>query len=123
MLLEATFIMLAMTSLLAGCAVGPDYTPPELSTPKHFLGPSSLEIQETRDHANLQAWWEQFGDELLTRYITLALKQNLDLAQATARVTQAQARLGAADAALLPVGNISGQAARSYQSVETPYSC
>ncbi|MFP3802957.1 TolC family protein, partial [Paraburkholderia sp. SIMBA_027] len=28
--------------------------------------------------------------------------------------------LGAANAALLPSGNISGQAARSYQSIETP---
>ncbi len=84
------------------------------------MGPTSLEIQETGNHANLQAWWEQFGDELLTRYITLALRQNLDLAQASARVTQAQAGLGAADAALLPVGNLSGQAARAYQSVETP---
>jgi NodT family efflux transporter outer membrane factor (OMF) lipoprotein len=52
--------------------------------------------------------------------VALALEQNLDLAQAAARVTQARAGLGAANAALLPSGNISGQAARAYQSVETP---
>jgi NodT family efflux transporter outer membrane factor (OMF) lipoprotein len=35
-------------------------------------------------------------------------------------VTQARAGLGAANAALLPFGNVAGQAARAYQSVETP---
>lgn len=112
--------MFVVTSLLAGCAVGPDYSPPELSTPRHFHGQLSLGKQETLDNAKLQAWWERFGDEQLSRYITIALEQNLDLSQATARVTQAQAGLGMANAALLPSGNISGQAARAYQSVETP---
>ena len=49
-----------------------------------------------------------------------ALQQNLDLAQAVARVAQARAGLGAADAALLPTGVVSGQAARAYQSTQTP---
>lgn len=120
MLPKYSSIMLVVTSLLAGCAVGPDYTPPQLSTPKHYLGQSSPEKQNAIDDANLHAWWKRFGDEQLTRYITIALKQNLDLAQATARLTQAQAGLGAASAALLPSGSISGQAARAYQSVETP---
>ena len=112
--------MLVVTSLLAGCAVGPDYTPPQLSTPKHFFGQSSREKQDAIDDAHRQVWWKKFGDDQLTRYITIALKQNLDLAQATARLTQAQAGLNAANIALLPSGNISGQAAHSYQSVETP---
>lgn len=120
MLLKYSSLMLVVTSLLTGCAVGPDYTPPQFSTPKHFFGQSSLGKQDAIDDAYLQAWWKKFGDEQLTRYITIALKQNLDLAQATARLAQAQAGLGAASAALLPSGNISGQAARSYQSVETP---
>src|SRR5690606_24726007 len=71
-------------------------------------------------NADLLAWWTGFGDAQLARFVTLALAQNLDLAQASARVTQARAGLGAANAALLPSGNVSGQAARAYQSVETP---
>lgn len=57
---------------------------------------------------------------LLSQYVTDALAQNLDLAQATARMAQARAGLSMATAALLPSGNISGQAARAYQSAETP---
>lgn len=52
--------------------------------------------------------------------MTDALTQNLDLAQATARMTQSRAGLGEATAALLPSGNVSSQAARAYQSAETP---
>ncbi|RQU97666.1 TolC family protein, partial [Burkholderia cenocepacia] len=56
----------------------------------------------------------------LTRYVSLALAQNLDLAQAVAQITQARARLGAANAALLPSASVSASAVRAYQSVDTP---
>ena len=120
MRLKHSFIMLTVTSMLAGCAVGPVYTPPKLSTPNHFYGQNSVGKQETTIDAQLDVWWEKFGDAQLTHYIAIALDQNLDLAQATARLAQARAGLGAANAALLPSGSISGQAARAYQSVETP---
>ena len=57
---------------------------------------------------------------LLTRFISLALEQNLDIAQAAARVAQSRASLRQADAALLPSANVSAQGARAYQSLETP---
>ena len=107
-------------SLLAGCAVGPDYVRPELAMPDHFQGQAEIGQRHASAAADLASWWTGFGDPQLSRYVTLALEQNLDLAQADARVTQARAGLGAATAALLPSGNISGQAARVYQSVETP---
>ncbi|WP_249553636.1 MULTISPECIES: efflux transporter outer membrane subunit [Shewanella] len=112
--------MLTVTSMLAGCAVGPDYTPPKLSSPNHFYGQNSAGKQETTVDAQLDVWWEKFGDEQLIHYITIALEQNLDLTQTKARMAQARAGLGAANAALLPSGSISGQAARAYQSVENP---
>lgn len=118
MLLKYPFVVFAVSSLLVGCAVGPDYTPPELGVADHFYG-QNLAGNES-DRAEFIEWWKQFDDEQLTRFITIALEQNLDLAQATARVTQAQAGLGATNAALLPSANISGQTARAYQSVETP---
>ncbi|MEV8522247.1 TolC family protein [Dyella marensis] len=106
--------------LLAGCAVGPDYVRPRVAMPDHFQGQAEVGQRHAPAGAELATWWTGFGDPQLTRYVTLALEQNLDLAQASARVAQARAGLGAATAALLPSGNISGQAARAYQSVETP---
>jgi NodT family efflux transporter outer membrane factor (OMF) lipoprotein len=70
--------------------------------------------------ADLAVWWEGFGDPQLSRLVKQALDQNLDLAQAAARVTQARAGLGAANAALAPSASLGMQGARAYQSVETP---
>ena len=111
-------IALAAACFVTGCAtapaVGPDYARPDLQLPQHYLTPS------TEPSADLSRWWQRFDDPQLDQLITLALAQNLDLAQAAARVGQARAGLGAAQAALLPSANVNAQAARAYQSVETP---
>lgn len=120
MLPKRTLFMLAATGLLAGCAVGPDYIRPAAPMPDRYLGQTAIEQRHAASTADLIAWWGGFGDEQLTRFVTLALEQNLDLAQASARVAQARAGMGAANAALLPSGAINAQGARAYQSVETP---
>ncbi|WP_018604850.1 efflux transporter outer membrane subunit [Uliginosibacterium gangwonense] len=109
-----------VAGLLAGCAVGPDYVQPNVPMLEQFHGQAAINQRQATSNADLVTWWAGFGDARLTRFVTLALEQNLDLAQASARVVQARAGLGAANAALLPSGNISGQAARAYQSIETP---
>jgi len=108
-----------LLSVLSGCAVGPDYRPPDIAVSFGFLGQNGVAQREIRSKTDLQAWWSGFDDPLLTRFITLALEQNLDIAQAAARVAQARASLRLADAALLPSANVSAQGARAYQSVET----
>jgi NodT family efflux transporter outer membrane factor (OMF) lipoprotein len=85
-----------------------------------FLGQDGIGRRETQSKADLQAWWAAFDDPMLTRFVTLALDQNLDMALAAARVAQARASLRLADAALLPSANVSAQGAKTYQSVETP---
>ncbi|MGM3161679.1 efflux transporter outer membrane subunit [Dickeya undicola] len=120
MLPKPSLIVLSVAGLLAGCAVGPDYTRPVVPTQEKYLGQDAVEQRRTAAHAELVTWWEGFGDPQLTRFVTQALQQNLTLAQASARVMQARAGLGAANAALLPSGSISSQAGRAYQSVETP---
>ncbi|OPG72166.1 RND transporter [Pseudomonas ogarae] len=113
-------VLLVSASLIAGCAVGPDYQRPDVPLSNRYMGQPSAEQRPGATQVGLADWWRGFGDPLLADFVAKALKQNLDLAQASARVTQARAGLGAANAALLPSGNINGQAARSYQSIETP---
>ena len=74
-----TLAVLISASLLAGCVVGPDYTRPELSIPADLLGRSVVEQRHARPNAELITWWAGFGDPQLTRLVTLALDQNLDL--------------------------------------------
>lgn len=112
--------LLLSAGILTGCAVGPDYRSPEIALSSAFLGQDAVDLRPVQRQADLAVWWAAFDDPLLTRFISLALEQNLDIAQAAARVAQARAALRYTDAALLPAANISASAARAYQSVETP---
>lgn len=124
MLSLRTLALVVTTGAIAGCAVGPDYHRPDAPLADRYqtqsaIKPSLAEQGNVTQAANLAVWWESFNDPLLSELVSRALAQNLDLAQASARMRQARAGLGTATAALLPSGNISGQAARAYQSVET----
>ena len=115
-----TLALVVSTSLAAGCAVGPDYHRPQAPLAEQYIGRPAIEARPATTTANFVTWWEGFGDPQLSALVSQALVQNLDMAQAQARVAQARAALGAADAALLPSATLNGQAARAYQSVETP---
>jgi outer membrane protein TolC len=119
MLPKHTVFALTVASLLPAAPSAPttfNPTPPCLRSFMVRLYGSSARCDQHRPR-HLRTG---FDDPQLTRYVTMALDQNLDIAQASARVTQARAGLGAANAALLPSGNVGAQAARAYQSVETP---
>ena len=107
--------VLAVTA--TGCAVGPDYRRPDAPVPGHYLGQAA---PARAPAGELATWWNGFGDPQLARYVAQALENNLDLAQATARVAQARAGLGAANAALLPSAAVAGTAARANQNTQTP---
>lgn len=115
-----TLALVVSTSLAAGCAVGPDYHRPQAPLAEQYIGRPAIEARTATTTANFVTWWEGFGDPQLSALVSQALVQNLDMAQAQARVAQARAALGAADAALLPSATLNGQAARAYQSLETP---
>ncbi len=119
-MLKRALLMVAATSLATGCAVGPDYIRTDPPLPQRYLGQAALEQRSAAGVADFALWWEGFGDPQLARFVTLALEQNLDLAQAAARMAQARAGLGAADAALRPSGSLNAQGARAYQSIDTP---
>ncbi|RRZ89341.1 efflux transporter outer membrane subunit [Erwinia sp. 198] len=114
------FALMISISSVAGCAVGPDYHRPDAPLAERYITNSVVLQRSAFRPASFTVWWEGFNDPLLSKLVTDALAQNLDLAQATARITQSGAGLEAATAALLPSANVSGQAGRAYQSTETP---
>ena len=73
---------------LSACAVGPDYEKPEIDTPQVWRFTDA----EASDVVNIQ-WWNQFEDPVLTELIDEALRANLDVRTAAARVEQFAARL------------------------------
>lgn len=120
MLPYRTIALLLSSSLSAGCMVGPDYKQPNAPLAHHYISSAGLAVTPGARADKLDNWWDGFGDPLLSTLVTEAIGQNLELAQAQARVVQARATLGSATAALVPSASVNGQAARSRQSIETP---
>jgi NodT family efflux transporter outer membrane factor (OMF) lipoprotein len=112
--------LLLSLSVSTGCALGRQYETPEVPLSDRFVGQEAVERREFQARADLQTWWAGFSDPALTRFVSLALEQNLDIAQAAARVAQSRAALRQAGAALLPAGQVSAHGAKVYQSLETP---
>jgi len=111
----------AAAGLLGGCAIGPDYVAPTIAAPPRFMGTAAVAARQAPPApAPVDAWWRGFNDPVLDRMIDRALAQNLDLAQAAARVTQARAGLGAATAALLPSASVEASGAKARSSTQTP---
>jgi outer membrane protein, multidrug efflux system len=93
--------------LLAACAVGPDYSRPDLAPPASFR--MAAGEPETESFANLP-WWELLHDEALQHLIRTALKDNKDLKRAVASVEDFQARLFIARMDFAPKADIAANA-------------
>lgn len=117
-MVTAMFLIIALT--ITGCAVGPDYGKPS-TTLRPFHAAAALKARRTSASAPaLAQWWLGFDDPELTRIAQRALDQNLDLTAAIARVGEARAAAREAGAQLLPTADMTAQAARIHQSLESP---
>lgn len=107
--------------MLPGCfAVGPDYKTPDLPAPAKWS--QSLQggvTAATPDSRALAQWWDAFSDAALTVLIERATAGNLDLKSAQARVREARARRGIAQAGLFPTLDAGGSATRARGSEQT----
>jgi outer membrane protein, multidrug efflux system len=95
---------LAAATLMAGCTVGPNYVKPDIPVEK---GWDAAKAEGPANGAELSRWWQTFKDPELDRLVTEALKSNLDLKLAGARVRDARAQLLVARSAGLPFLNAS----------------
>ncbi|NPC69303.1 efflux transporter outer membrane subunit [Corallococcus exiguus] len=81
----------SLLSVLAGCAVGPDFKKPEAAVAKEWRtqGDPRLSTQAAVD----TQWWKSFGDPSLDRLVELAARQNLPLQISGLRIVEARAQL------------------------------
>jgi multidrug efflux system outer membrane protein len=109
---------LALVIVLGGCAVGPDYEPPDPTAPDAWT--SAVEREMSGEVPDLQAWWSALGDTTLTALIAQADTSSLDLAAALARLQEARAATGVARGALWPGLNAYGDWSRVKISEQSP---
>jgi outer membrane protein, multidrug efflux system len=108
-------ILLSLIALaLGGCAVGPDYVRPTVDTPPSWR----MTDAEAKDLANT-AWWGQFDDPVLDNLVGAALRENLDLQVASARVEEFAGRYGFVRADLFPQVGVDAAAGRQRFTEET----
>jgi len=89
--------VLLLPAFLAACTVGPDYKRPSVDTPERWR----VEYPEAADLANTR-WWEQYNDPVLNQLVEEALRHNVDLRAAAARIDQFIGALGTTRAAFYP---------------------
>ena len=102
-------------ALVAACAAGPGYQPPDpatlspavFSTPDPALATGGFPGGPPEDR-----WWQGFSDPVLDGLVAQALASNPDVASAEARVREARALARAAGAALLPALSAGGRVGR-----------
>lgn len=103
--------------LVSGCAVGPDYVPPDPGAPAAWAAADKDGVDgvatAASDLATLAAWWTTLGDPALTDLIKRAVRDNLDLEAARARLREVRAQRGSAGAARFPMVQASASASRS----------
>jgi len=104
--LRSAASVLALSAMLGACSLIPDYERPAMSIPAAFDGAKTTDAQ-----AVVAAdWWKAFKDPELEALMQDALKNNLDIAAALARIDQAQGALRSTNSSLLPQVNASGSA-------------
>jgi outer membrane protein, multidrug efflux system len=98
---------------LAGCAAGPDYRRPLLTLDKNFVNVGAASTDASAVGADLAAFWRGFGDATLDRLVERAVAANGDVRVAQARLQEARANEGVADAEGLPTVGAQADATRA----------
>lgn len=109
---------MAVLAGLAGCAVGPDYSRPQIELPAVWQRAGDNRTAKPGNE-DLSRWWERLQDAELSRLIEEALAGSLDLKSAQARLRQARALRAAAGADLFPTVTGSASVSRSKGSRQT----
>lgn len=113
--------VLALSTVIAGCAIGPKYQKPSDTDLFALHNANMLNArQATVPMPALDTWWTGFQDPVLVGIITRVLHENLDLAASITRVDQARAIAVEAGAQRLPQGNATSDVTRAKQSLNSP---
>lgn len=104
---------LAALLALAGCAVGPNYSQPDVQAPAQFKEAGEWQVAKPADAAPKGEWWRAFGDATLDELLPQVNVSNQTLKAAEARYRQASAAVQQARAGLFPTLGANAGANRS----------
>ncbi len=106
---------------LSGCMVGPDYERPETAADGDIAfvnAPSSWKDADAGESGG--AWWESFGDPVVSELVETALANNTSLWSAAAAVDESRALLAQSHGVRLPDVSYLGLRGRAKSSFNSP---
>ena len=107
-------VVAAISTVMAGCKVGPEYDKPKLPVPAAFrFAEATAQAQTLAD----TTWFQVFDDKALQALIQEAIANNLDLKVAMAHVMEARAQAGIAKSYIYP--EVTGSAGFGVRSAST----
>ncbi|RZU01187.1 efflux transporter outer membrane subunit [Rivibacter subsaxonicus] len=104
---------LAAATLLAGCAVGPDYSRPASALDAGFINAGTERSNAAQPGAEIASFWRGFNDPALDALIERAIAANGDVRIAQARLQEARGLGREADAQALPTIGVQAGATRA----------
>lgn len=110
--------VLAVSAVLAACAVGPDYQQPETKSPDQFVSTDPAQFATAEVEGD---FWKSFNDEQLNSLIEESLTANHDIRIATARLKEARAIRGEARLDFAPTVTASGNHTESRVSLRQSF--
>jgi NodT family efflux transporter outer membrane factor (OMF) lipoprotein len=102
-----SLVPVAIATLIAGCALGPNYKRPDTAVTDHYKNPVST------TPAPPDQWWTLFNDPILNDLEKQVEVSNQNIAQAAAAYMQARAVVRQDRSSLLPSISVSGGVTRS----------
>lgn len=110
-----TAMVVACLSLLAGCAVGPDYVRPSAALPESYTaepltpsGTSGIQTQSQAAGQDIPAqWWELFHSKALNALVASSLQRNPSIEAAQAALRGARENVSAQQGSLYPTVDVS----------------
>jgi NodT family efflux transporter outer membrane factor (OMF) lipoprotein len=108
--------LLACTSVLSGCLVGPNYHRPPVPVAPQYKELAGWSVAVPAGDAPKGDWWTAFNDPLLDRLEPDVAVSNQTVRQDYANYQQALAEVQVARAALFPTLGISGSATRQHSA-------
>jgi outer membrane protein, multidrug efflux system len=116
---------LALTLLLAGCNVGPDFLRPKPSLPDSYSQQAMAPPRYARNGAVAEqvdeAWWQQFDDPSLVLLMHDVEVGNPDIREVASRIAETRAQRDIAYAGFFPTLDFAGSDTRLRISQNSPF--
>ncbi|GAL09297.1 outer membrane protein OprN [Vibrio astriarenae] len=101
-LIKATLTPIALSLVLTGCAVGPQYDEPTVELDKAYLYSDQQEITGN------QLWWESLGDPTLNELVNAVQRQNIPIKVAAERIQVTSSYKEVVDSLKVPTVSLGG---------------